>query len=125
MSLIWEKRIKHIDRRLKPTELRGLRLQLLKDDVRRKRGLPSLALPSEYVFAKMRHTMAAKYGIPLDDNVPSLAKLEWIRLRAKLLDRPRRQRAGALRRRRISVRNTRIHLAQRRRQWLIEAEKPE
>lgn len=43
----WDRRIKHIDRRVKPTAIArlGLRSQFLKAKVKERRGLPSRSLP--------------------------------------------------------------------------------
>lgn len=49
----WERRIKHIDRKVKPTVLRGLRGQLTKARVKERRGLPSRNLPAELVLERV------------------------------------------------------------------------
>lgn len=56
MKPIWERRIRHIDRRVKPTAISklGLRGQLLKAKVKERRGLPSRNLPVELVFERVR-----------------------------------------------------------------------
>ena len=50
MTMTWERRIRHIDRRVKPTDMRGLRQQMIKAKVKERRGLPSRSLPADLVL---------------------------------------------------------------------------
>ena len=54
MTTLWDRRVRHITRSVKPTRMRGLRGRLLKAEVRRRRGLPSRNLPVELVFEELR-----------------------------------------------------------------------
>ncbi|MBC8741718.1 hypothetical protein F6X40_34730 [Paraburkholderia sp. UCT31] len=114
MSISWQHRIKHIDRRVKPTRMRGLRLQLLKSDVRERRGLPSGNLPHEYVMASVR--LRFKGGGPRE-----VQKLEWLKIRSRLLERKRHAKSRAEQRRRPSIKG-RLNLFRARREWLEAAE---
>lgn len=98
MSWSWERRIRHIDRRVSPLELQGMRLRLLRIRVREQRGLPSNTVPSELVFD--------------EDLTPQRAA--WLRLRHRLLERKRIARIRAMRSRRKSIADTGIFGVRRR-----------
>ena len=55
MMTIWERRIRHIDRGVKPTAVArlGLRGRLLKAKTKKLRGLPSRNLPIELVLERL------------------------------------------------------------------------
>ena len=52
----WQRRIRHLDQRVKPIAISrlGLRSRLLKATVKDRRGLPSRSLPAELVFERVR-----------------------------------------------------------------------
>ena len=50
MMTNWERRIRYIDRKVKPTAMQGLRGRMIKAKVKQRRGLPSRSLPAELVF---------------------------------------------------------------------------
>lgn len=120
MTTLWDKRIAHIDRRVGPLEWRGVRGQLRKAAVRKRRGLPSLSVSLEAAFDQMNLRIAARKGEA--PNPELLAKLQWRLLRERLLERKRMQRNAARRRVRRSVIDTKINLWRRRREWLREAQ---
>jgi len=120
MTTLWERRIAHIDRRVGPLELRGIRGRLRKADVRARRGLPSRNVSIEATFDLLELKLATRRGEPLDSDL--VAKLQWRLLRERLLERKRASRQAASSRRRVSVDRTKINLWRRRREWLREAE---
>ncbi len=117
----WERRIKHIDRKVKPTALRGLRGQLTKARVKERRGLPSRNLPAELVFARV----AIEFGgrTDGDDVAGRLERIQRAAMHERLMERKRRQRSAARRRVRPSSANTCIYLWRRRQEWLRDAER--
>lgn len=119
MSIVWQQRIQHFDRPVKLTKMRGMRLMLLKSSVKEKRGYPSGSHSSEYVFASLEARRVARRG---GDAGPVKDKLLFMRLRERMLERKRTARRVSEMKRRPSVKNTKINLAIRRRQWLVEQE---
>jgi hypothetical protein len=120
MTTLWDRRIRHFDRPIKATRLRCVRRQLLKADVRRRRGLPSGHLPADWVFEKLR-LKRAKSGPHAQ---AARERLERARMHDRMLERKRDQRDAARRRARPSVLNTKINLWRRRRDWLRRVEAP-
>jgi len=101
VTTLWEKRIAHIDRRVGPIEWRGVRGQLRKAAVRKRRGLPSRDVSLEAAFDQVNLRFAAREGeVPNSDLV---AKLQWRLLRERLLERKQMQRDAARRRARPRV----------------------
>jgi hypothetical protein len=119
LSIVWQQRIQHFDRPVKLTGMRGMRLMLLKSSVKEKRGYPSGSHSSEYVFASLEARRVARRG---GDAGPVKDKLLFMRLRERMLERKRTARRVSEMKRRPSVKNTKINLAIRRRQWLVEQE---
>lgn len=120
MKTLWDKRIAHIDRQVGPLEWRGVRGQLRKAAVRKRRGLPSRDVSLEAAFDQVNLRFAARKGeVPNPDLV---AKLQWRLLRERLLERKQMQRDAARRRARPRVSDTKINLWRRRREWLREAQ---
>jgi hypothetical protein len=119
MSITWSKAIRHVDRAVKPTQLRRMRSMLLKADVKRRRNKPSGSLPSELVFAKLRLRIQSKTGQDVD--TLALARIDAWQRRYRLNERKRERRLGARRRARPSVKKTKINLWRRRQQWLQAA----
>lgn len=120
MGTSWERQIRHIDRRVKPTRLGELRGRLLKAKVRARRGLPSRDLPHELVFKRITLKLQQRRGSL--QAAESLAHLDLVILRYQLGERRRSKRDAARRRRRPRVEDTRINLWKRRRDWLREAQ---
>lgn len=123
--LNWERRIKHINRRVKPTAMitLGLRGQLLKAKVNECRGLPSRNLPAELVFERVRLKIMDETGSP--DAADRIDRLHRSEMHERLLERKRRQRDAARRRARPRVVDTCIYLWRRRQEWLRSVEPAE
>jgi hypothetical protein len=119
MKTLRESRIAHIDRRVGPLEWRGVRMQMLKAAVRRRRGLPSRNVPAEAVFKLLEMKLTKRKG-ELPD-CQRAEKLQWLLLRERLPDRKRAERQAARRRTRVSGNDTKINLWRRRRDWLRSA----
>lgn len=118
MMSIWERRISPVDRKVKPTAMGklGLRGQLLKANVKKRRGLPSRSLPIGLVLERL----SIKFESRVDDLdvAGRLDRLRRAETRERLMERKRRQRHAARRRARPSVMDTRIYLWRRRQEWL-------
>lgn len=123
MMTIWERRIRHIDRRVKPTAVArlGLRGSLLKAKTKKLRGLPSRNLPIELVFERLsiKFEDQKTTGPDAGGRVDRLRRAE---MHERLMERKRRQRSAARRRVRPSVEETCIYLWRRRLEWLREVE---
>lgn len=122
MRTLWETRIAHIDRRLKPTRLRRLRRLRLKAEVKARRGLPSRSLPSELVMERLRLKIDARFNADSADVERRHERLRRKVLHTRLMERKRLSRAAARRRVRPSVDQTRIYLWRRRLAWLRDAD---
>lgn len=123
--LNWERRIRHINRRVKPTAMvkLGLRGQLLKAKVKERRGLPSRNLPAELVFERVRLKFMDETRGP--DAADRIRRLHRSEMHERLMERKRRQRAAARRRARPPVGDTCIYLWRRRQEWLRNVEATE
>jgi hypothetical protein len=122
MMTIWERRIGHIDSKVKPTAIGklGLRGRLLKARVKKRRGLPSRSLPIELVLERMAIKFESQTdGLGDDGRVDRLHRVE---MHERLMECKRRQLAAARQRARPSVADTRIYLWRRRREWLRRVE---
>ena len=119
MMTIWERRIRHIDRGVKPTAVArlGLRGRLLKAKTKKLRGLPSRNLPIELVLERLSIKFEdQKTSGP--DVVGRADRLRRAEMHERLIERKRRQRSAARRRARPSVEDTCIYLWRRRLDWL-------
>lgn len=118
MATIWERRIGHIDRRVKPTAIAklGLRGRLLKAKVKRHRGSPSRSLPIELVLECLSIKFESHAGGL--DVLGRVDRLHRAEMHERLMERKRRQRSAARRMARPSVGDTRIYLWRRRQEWL-------
>ena len=103
MSIVWQQRIRHFDRAVKPTKMRGMRLQMLKAEVRKKRKLPSQGHSGEYVFGSLEVRRKKRRG---EDTTQAEKKLLFMRLRERMLWRKRLERRLAERSRRPSFPRT-------------------
>lgn len=119
MSIVWQQRISHFDRPVKRSRMRslGIRLSALKQDVREKRGYPSNGHSSEYTFARLRCQVAKRRG---KDVAAIEARLEFMRLRERMLSKKQQEKRITKRRRRPSVSDTGINLAKRRREFIAQ-----
>ena len=119
MVTIWERRIRHIGRRVKPrAEARlGLRGSPLKAKTKKLRGLPSRNLPIGLVLERLsiKFEEEETSGPDVGSRVDRLRRAE---MHERLMERKRRQRSDARRRARPSVEETCIYLWRRRLEWL-------
>ena len=117
----WERRIKHIDRRVKPTAAArlGLRGQLLKAKVKERRGLPSRGLPGELVFERV---LLKLHNVTTSSDLDRISRLRRAEMHDRLTERKRHRRDAAGRRARPSVKETCIYLWRRRQDWLRSTE---
>lgn len=116
MTTRWDKQIAHVDRRVGPMEWLGVRGQLRKAAVRKRRKLPSRNISLEAMFDLLHMKVAARKGGPQDCELA--AKLQRQLCRERLLERKRTQRHAARHRTRVRADDTKINLWRRRREWL-------
>lgn len=112
MNWQWQRRIRHITRRITPIKLRGMRLRLLIDKIRERRGLPPKSIPMTVADARIDLML----GLPS----LSVSDIDWLLLRHKLLARKRASRIAARQQRVRSMSDTGIWIAQRRKRWLAQ-----
>ena len=122
MKTHWDRQIEHIVRPVKPTGLRGLRAQLLKAQVKARRGLPSRNLPADLVVAKIELDLGHQRPAGASGHAQAVDRLERAKAHERMMERKRAQRRAARQRARPSVLDTAINLWRRRREWLREAE---
>jgi hypothetical protein len=121
MSIVWNRRISHIERPVKRRDLPRIRKTFRILEARRRRGLPSRARVPEELWAEALVRSAVKLGYSDQDQVAQAkAKNEFAALRARLLER-KREALREVRTRRITLESTCINLWQRRRAWLALA----
>lgn len=120
MSIVWDRRIRHISRPVKPTRLGNLRGRMRKAQVKARRGRPSRNLPSDLVFKRIALRTQLRLGSR--QAADALARLDVDIMRYRIAERQRAKREAAQRRRRPRVENTVINLWRRRRDWLLEVE---
>jgi hypothetical protein len=123
MSIVWEQRIRHIDRPVNRVVhrrlLRSLDRQALKAAVKAQRGAPSGNHSSHYVVTMAR--LAIRRATRREnDSVADANRLLWLRLRERMLEKKRTARHAAARRRRPRVTDTGINQARRNREYLRE-----
>ena len=121
MMTNWERRIRHIDRRVKPTAMCGLRGRMMKEKVKQRRGLQSRNLPAELVFKRV--AIEFRNRADSGDAAVRLARIQRIEVHERLMERKRSQHSAARRRARPSSRDTCIYLWRRRQEWLREVER--
>lgn len=114
MSITWNKAVKHIVRAVKPTHMRLVRSDVLKAAVKQRRGIPSGALPSDLVIARLRLRFRIRTGEVVDPL--EMTRLSAAARRYRLGQRKRTRRDAG--RRRGAAHRTKIYLWLRRRQWL-------
>ena len=120
----WERRIRNIDRKVKPTAIAklGLRGRLLKDKVKKRRGLPSRSLPIELVLERLNIEFRDRHEDEAGEVACQLGRLERAYMHERLMERKRRRRDAARRRARPSSTDSCIYLWRRRREWLRDVE---
>jgi hypothetical protein len=67
MTTLWDRQIRHITRSVKPTPMRGVRGQLIKADIKARKGLPSRNLPAELAFERIRLAAGRVNGSTVDE----------------------------------------------------------
>jgi hypothetical protein len=117
MSIVWQQRISHFDRPVKRRHMRVFRNDMLKRDIREKRGYPSDGHSSAYSRAWLEYRIALRRG---KDVTTLKARLEFMRLRERMLSKKLRDKRVARNRRRPSVSDTGINLAKLRREYLAQ-----
>jgi len=118
MGIVWEKRIRHVDRPIKRRHRRRAAKWLREEARRKTKGLPSRNIDGELLFARLRLQMPSGVGQTDDpETARQLARLDFEVLRSRLLERKREERAR-VRARKITADRTCINLWRRRRVWL-------
>ena len=117
---VWQQRIRHFDRALKPLEGLRLRKERRARALRERAGRPSRALPLELVFERLelRRSMGS---ISEGDFAERRAKLEFKQSRTRLLER-KRDALAKIRSRRVSRESSGINCWRRRLDFLAEIE---
>ena len=118
MSIVWDQRIRHVDRPTKRRHWRRL-AKCLRDESRRKaRGLPSRNIDAQLLIARVRLGLARSVDQPEDAEVlRQRARLDFEVLRSRLLEHKRKALAW-VRARKVTEDSTCINLWRRRREWL-------
>jgi hypothetical protein len=118
MSIVWDQRIRHVDRPAKRRHWRRM-AKCLRDESRRKaRGLPSRSIDGHLFLARVRLRLAWRVGEIEDPEIlRKLVRLDFEVLRSRLLERKRKALAR-VRARKVTEDRTCINLWRRRRAWL-------
>lgn len=120
MSIVWNQRIKHFDRPVKPTKLRMLRRADRESARRARSGLPSRSLDAKLVFARIRVYLDLRLGkLSQAEASKRLAAFALAELRSRLLER-KRQRLSAIRARKVTEAKTCINLWRRRLEFVAK-----
>ncbi|MBU9200026.1 hypothetical protein KTD31_01240 [Burkholderia multivorans] len=114
MSIISEQRIVHFDRPVKLLAWPGIRRAQQRADVKRRRGHPSGAVSSDFVRLECEMWLAERRG---QDVAARKARLVFLRLRERMLERKREVRYLAGLRRRPSIKH-KINRSQRQREFI-------
>ena len=118
MSIVWDQRIRHVDRPAKRRHWRRLAKCLRDESQRKARGLPSRNIVAQLLIARMRLGLARSVDQPEDAEVlRQRARLEFEVLRSRLLEHKRKALARVLARK-VTEGSTCINLWRRRREWL-------
>lgn len=123
MSPTREKRIRHVDRPVKPRNQRVVASVIRKEMHRRRRGLPTRNVPLNLVFMKFDVRLAARKSQFSSGSEPNVLKrhYELALIRSRLLER-KQAALTKIRARRVRVTDTCINLWRRRQDWLKKAE---
>jgi hypothetical protein len=118
MSIVWDQRIRHVDRPAKRRHWRHM-ARCLRDENRRKaRGLPSRNIDAQLFIARVRLRLASTVDQTEDSEIArQCARLEFEVLRSRLLEH-KREVLARVRARKVTVARTCINLWRRRREWL-------
>jgi len=111
MSLIFDRQSRCFTIKARSSVIRAVRGQILKREVRRKRGIPSRSLPSELAL----QALTLRRG-PVAPGASD--RFWWLSARYRLLSRSREAKDRARLQRRPSVERTGINLWRRRQEWL-------
>lgn len=117
MSIVWQQRISHFDRPVKRRHMRNFRNDMLKREIREKRGYPSDGHSSAYSRAWLEYRIALRRG---KDVTALKTRLEFMRLRERMLSKKLQEKRIARNRRRPSVSDTGINLAKLRREYIAQ-----
>jgi len=120
MGIVWDRRIRHVSRPVKPTRLGNLRGRMRKAEIKARRCRPSRDLPSDLVFRGI--ALRVQFRLGLGQASAALARVDLDIMRYRITERQRAKREAAQRRRRPRVESTVINLWRRRRDWLLEVE---
>ncbi len=120
MIRVWQQRIRHFDRSLKPLERLRVRKGSRQRALREWRARPSRALPLELVFEELR-MHRGRGAESSEDRIRRRAKLEFAVVRTRLLER-KRNALAKIRARRITKQTSGINLWRTRIQWLADVE---
>ncbi len=118
MGIVWDQRIRHVDRPAKRRHWRRM-AKCLRDESRRKaRGLPSRNIDAQLFIARVRLQLASRVDQTEDSEiVRKRARVDFEVLRSRLLERKRKALAR-VRARKVTEDRTCINLWHRRRAWL-------
>lgn len=120
MAKVWQQRIKHFDRALKPLDGMRLRKHARLRTLRERQCRPSRALPVELVFERLALNRSQE-GTSQSELARRRAMLELKATRTRLLEGKLQARAR-IRARRVSKRTSGINLWRRRLAYLAEIE---
>ena len=118
MGIVWDQRIRHVDRPAKRRHWRRM-AKCLRDERRRKaRGLPSRSIDAQLFIARVRLQLASRVEQTDDfEIVRKRARLDFEFLHSRLLER-KRTALARVRARKVTEDRTCINLWRRRRAWL-------
>jgi hypothetical protein len=102
MSIVSEQRIAHFDRPAKLRNWKGLRSSMSIADVRKRRGGPSGSLSHEFAIAESKVLFDERRGQNVAERK---ARLEFVRLRERMLEQKRDRRAQAKLARRPTIKS--------------------
>lgn len=118
MGIVWEQRIRHVDRPIKRRNRRRAAKWFREEARRKAKGLPSRNIDGELFFARLRLQMTIGVGEAEDPEIArQRARLDFAVLRSRLLER-KRNALARIRARKVTAFRTCINLWRRRREWL-------
>ena len=120
MSIVWDQRIRHTDRKVKRRDYRLLATSDREMRRRERSGVPSRAVPSELAFEGIWIRIDARTKTPAEILARKIG-FELKLIRSRMLERKRRMK-DLVRSRKITRDRTCIYLWKRRREWLAMAE---
>jgi hypothetical protein len=118
VGIVWNQRIKHVDRPIKRRHHRCVAKCLREEAWRKAKGLPSRSIDGHLFLARVRLRLACRVNeIEDPEIVRKLSRLDFEVLRSRLLERKRKALAR-VRGRKVTEDRTCINLWRRRRDWL-------